>query len=98
MTQYLEEEVYKVVALTLDPDFRSFYDITDKNPPPVDHPQTYKPSEIGEWGYMEESAALAARDNCWVALFRDLTPVQRDAMPDVLPPCTPVFPLVEFFA
>lgn len=76
MTVYNSEEVYKVIALTLNPDFRSFYDLTDKHPPPVDHPDTYKPSAIGEVGYMEETAAHAARDAGDVLIFIEHTPLE----------------------
>jgi|GEM_PF-5345736 len=74
MTQYLGEEVYKVVALTLAPDFLSFYDTTDKHPPPVDHPNTYNPVSIGDVGFMPETAAFAARDAGDVLIFLEHTP------------------------
>lgn len=80
MTDYLDEEVYKVVAITPNPDFRSFYDVNDKNPPPVDHPNTYKPSVYGEIGYMEKSAAEASRDAGDVLIVIEYTPYQLEQL------------------
>lgn len=83
---YLGEQVYKVFAWTLNPDFRSFYDTTDKNPPPVDHPDTYKPTAVGEVGYMEESAAFAARDAGEVLIAVEHTPLEIEQLLSSPPP------------
>lgn len=76
MSDWEDAEVYECTALSTAAQFRSFYGLKSKHPPPVDYGILYKASAVGEVGYIEEPSAQGQRDAGQLLINLENTPLQ----------------------